>query len=923
MPKSPHPPPVDAARDIKAAFETWNRDNKVLPPTGGSRPIDGQSVIARARNLLPILDIFAEIHPAAKAVISGFKVLIIFESERRDNKARVATVILAQTEMMSTFLEVYALDTQHPNPLSSMSQRSNQKLLDRVQADIEECGNVIDAYYKEPRLVKFLKALDWKDLLLDYIQKFKDHRDKIQTMLSLRTAAAVDGIASKVDTILEHLFTQKEEWEKKLDSKIAFSTKPTKIGRMTTTRSEICSKNTDNMVVLKNTIHSSLAELCRRNSEVFFRKFELQTKQMQDAVAKSAEYIVRELSGPYDRLRNENLRQLWKEMSWAFCVENQQFAQALCEYFVDFFSSPARGAPTLRNDLWTLQYFSTHAREISNAIDSDKSGFIRISEANAFASKTPDGWSLPQWCCYAALGLPYERSIYKNRIHDVIDRMSLEQIRVKPENRAHYARFINGEGIAAISLLARGPPGKLDMSTPWQALAEDRVSQQDKRLHKDLLALKFNIDAAETIHLLCGEAPLEDYILQLATLLLEHYFRVTQLCRSEVLDTLEFRTMWESLEIVREEVDRRIEELKGIFTKRNSSAVNEQLDDHSDGIFRMYHRWAASSTSESPETTPSWDIEEVASRLTAITSNRNFEPLGESPSAMTIKGCLAYEAWEDHIRSLPKRPDRIPLSWNLGTQPSSDMKYFGGATERILDFPIHEETWCDKCHQQPIIRQVCFTCVVCPNLDLCASCYLFSSTEMDMTYHSDTHEMIKHALFLTTAHRAWIVGLARFFLTEFYSPGRLEPAPNPMSGEVGPIAPIPLCHHCERKKGGSVFQCMEIGCGYFQCEGCEKTTSGDPCSPPEPEAIPGGTDIKHQPWHTMLIIHPNIDSGGPWSSRKPSPPSREVTETKLNNTLEGRVTAVEGRLEAMEGRMANMEVTLKEVKTLLMRLGPR
>jgi len=55
-------------------------------------------------------------------------------------------------------------------------------------------------------------------------------------------------------------------------------------------------------------------------------------------------------------------------------------------------------------DDWTLDYINNYGPKITMAIDRDNSGFIRISEANTFTSKIPNGWSLPQWCAYTIAG---------------------------------------------------------------------------------------------------------------------------------------------------------------------------------------------------------------------------------------------------------------------------------------------------------------------------------------------------------------------------------------------------------------------------------------------------------------------------------------------------------------------------------------
>jgi len=137
--------------------------------------------------------------------------------------------------------------------------------------------------------------------------------------------------------------------------------------------------------------------------------------------------------------------------NWIFCIENKFFASALFEYYLDRFSNTTnRGyvqsslgelsgerdlnesnmtatLDTMRTmsmtmsrpniwsktlafnhpDAWTLEYIALNSESIATAIDRDKSGYIRISEVNAFTDQIPTGWNLPQWCAYVAAGISY------------------------------------------------------------------------------------------------------------------------------------------------------------------------------------------------------------------------------------------------------------------------------------------------------------------------------------------------------------------------------------------------------------------------------------------------------------------------------------------------------------------------------------
>ena len=64
-------------------------------------------------------------------------------------------------------------------------------------------------------------------------------------------------------------------------------------------------------------------------------------------------------------------------------------------------------------DAWTLECINLNGHQIATAIDTDSSGFIRISEANQFTEQIPKEWNVPQWCAYVTAGAFFSM-IYSN-----------------------------------------------------------------------------------------------------------------------------------------------------------------------------------------------------------------------------------------------------------------------------------------------------------------------------------------------------------------------------------------------------------------------------------------------------------------------------------------------------------------------------
>lgn len=114
---------------------------------------------------------------------------------------------------------------------------------------------------------------------------------------------------------------------------------------------------------------------------------------------------------------------------WIFCVETRIFALALYEYYQDLYAHTHTIAPdiieekndsdthepssrrTVHPDAWTLPYLVIFTKA-TETIDDDNSGFIRISEANKFTSRIPEGWTLPRYCAYLVEGT-YLRAIFE------------------------------------------------------------------------------------------------------------------------------------------------------------------------------------------------------------------------------------------------------------------------------------------------------------------------------------------------------------------------------------------------------------------------------------------------------------------------------------------------------------------------------
>ena len=189
-----------------------------------------------------------------------------------------------------------------------------------------------------------------------YVDDFKNHRVQLQEALSLHTASNVKGLVTKMNNLVSRLLATKPDWEKTLDTQthdvgdrskwlesdvslqaVVSAAEDPVLGGIATKKVEPKSKEmrdaqSTKLSELRDDLMLSLDVWCKRNMDIFELKLAFHTQQLQDTIKSSADFVVRTLSGPYDRLHHDvcsftagfvhhsrivfyqDLRELWKEM---------------------------------------------------------------------------------------------------------------------------------------------------------------------------------------------------------------------------------------------------------------------------------------------------------------------------------------------------------------------------------------------------------------------------------------------------------------------------------------------------------------------------------------------------------------------------------------------------------------------------------
>ncbi|TFK23223.1 hypothetical protein FA15DRAFT_705679 [Coprinopsis marcescibilis] len=930
---------------IQRSCEEWDKAHQRMK---ARMPKDGASYVRHARNLLPLVE----------AVFVTFKAVIEFQNELVENSLRIEAILFSQCQLMRFIIDIVNVIQERGDKSLLNPGQPLHEIFCRIGDKIKECGNAIDAYIKEHRIVRALKSIEWKDCLT------KLNQDFVALQSALQSALAVDALRDraesnrKLELLVTRALTPQQEWEKGLQmrvkelgptsgwmdkaeevQKLIDETQATtdvdamtKPGSAAATQSLVEAEKQRMRIVVRGLVEeidSPLDVLLRRNSENFENKLELQTKRLEDSITASANYVVHQLQGPHNRLNHEasaDLKKLWKEMNWIFCVKNKLFAIALYEYYLDHFHSQASPltAPTIENmdggpfsgnsemlqkrreDIWTLEYLANYGKEISVAVDKDQSGFIRISEVNAFTKQIPMGWSLPTWCAYVAVGWEYELHIYQKRVQHLLDLFFEAQIRVLPDNR--YWLLVFSVYFDLPERLARGPR-KSDFSKLPEALlvrVRSKVANQDERMRDTWKKFGYNIDGKGIVSMLYPNQALESYVLQVCMIFMEHILDVVHLCETEIVDYrdwLRIDQRWDSLRVL---VHSRISVLKDESAKKGLE-VEDFIEDHYGGIFRAY--WKSLKGLSEP-----WTPEEINQRLTDHGIIQDFSP--PSPNTNT-NDILKHKTWKEFRDE----------SNNLGTEVPGVLPHsWGSAVPDELQGPRdpppvshHINTFCDNCGQgETISTAACFHCCECKDYDLCSNCFELPFHELDSertANHAPNHNMIKAILNYPYPYKTWTVALGR--VKQEYSSGEHWIVNhNREESEQETLRPD-VCGVCKEDISGErYFECVHRDCqNYYLCSVCHNSMPGGKGAAAEEKG-------QHQWWHPLvaLKVDPDVDSAGNRSEGGDASVSGETMIEPENEKVlsqDDRIAGLEARIGTLESRVESIHAHVMEVKELI------
>ncbi|KAL1672272.1 hypothetical protein EV122DRAFT_225011 [Schizophyllum commune] len=385
---------------------------------------------------------------------------------------------------------------------------------------------------------------------------------------------------------------------------------------------------------LKRELQEDLDESLEKNMERFLRKLGALKEELvgaleniETSIHREGDRVVTDLTkvythGAHERIKDEDIHNLWQEMHWRNAVKAHHFTLALRDHVIEKHRSKYhrqdayQGSrmsmvytpPDLHSagstascvsqqppediaraiteslqrqkrnadpDQWAIEALTMlTVQPISEAFDDDGTGFISTREVNVFTSSRPRKWSLLHWLVYWGEGWYDSLLDYRVKVLRTMQTMYSMLDELRPANRSAVDQYLGHIAFRRIELLLRG----LDTSRPraHQSVL-DRLRPytraEEARLKQRLKGVNFEIDDQSTLQVIKGPGRIDRYIFPLLYLTLRHHLGIIRLGHAYLLDEAELASASESLYQLMAAVDERVLRLSAIMRQT-------QLDRH-------------------------------------------------------------------------------------------------------------------------------------------------------------------------------------------------------------------------------------------------------------------------------------------------------------------------------------------------------
>ncbi|KAF9259884.1 hypothetical protein L218DRAFT_1003250 [Marasmius fiardii PR-910] len=550
-----------------------------------------------------------------QAAVLAFKKGNELELTRREHDDRVLALNVMMCDMMSVLnlLKEIEAPNEEYNGLTLEECLNDQ--MNMVVQTITECAKACDTYQRKHVAIKFFTNHKWQLHFSELAERFIQHQDTIQTKLQPYlppgTNTTVPNFGQKIRNIsiimdlvfkqmrpakdrefaafiqskggltgasIDHLLRDviKLEQQKQRDEK-----KQQRDEKANVRRAQQTVGVPMELKKFREEIKKDISTVLRENEANFEQQFEaieLCLKDVIRTVHHESDRVIavfRDMNkGPYDRILDKDVYNVWREMGWKGIVKATYLVMALHDHFLEVHQKNYSAASA--EDLWLLQFITiSRIQPLIEAFDEDGSSLITVNEVNAFTKSRPEGWSLPKWIAYWTIGFEMTTHWYYQRICQLLSFISHSSKKVLPANQRAVSKFMQHWTILCLQYQLSGLQ-KIDYwkSTDWSndktfLKFKDWILQTEHKMEEYLNTMRYSIDQDNILNIVTGGGRPEKYMMPILYLLLKKSYSMVEKGCTVVLDLKSLETPLTSMEIVYEAIFERVYKLQAIYILQN------------------------------------------------------------------------------------------------------------------------------------------------------------------------------------------------------------------------------------------------------------------------------------------------------------------------------------------------------------------
>ncbi|KAJ7243357.1 hypothetical protein C8J57DRAFT_1525807 [Mycena rebaudengoi] len=488
----------------------------------------------------------------------------------------------------------------------------------QMDKDIHACYNVLDAMEKQKLIMKVFKARGWNEKLAYWKDNFKKLQNDLHFALSLNTAKPIHDMGIQCVKFIMEFEKYKTAEERKIEGFLrahggekkviddeskclellklqdeltvthdissnyastagasnyaAGASASNRRGGQESGKAE--SRDKDAIAKLRKEYRTDVAVVSAENLDSFSKRLKLNLSRVRqdlksDIHEEGSRMIKVFKSGPHMRVRDEIMRQVWKDQGWRGSAKTRTLVLALRDYLVERaehtngeLRPPSPPSPSgsdeedARNrdsamktplpDNWMLDYLQVkRLRNLQQILDPDTSGFSRVVGG--------------RWQIHATR--------YCIEIDEIFNQMSLIRSQVRLQMPGN-TRCINNY-MASTWPLVVGLTSAINRFQGSDSLADqfkEYIDAQENVFCSRLDIIKYDIDSTETVQEIISGEPIERWIFMLIAVILRRHLAKMHLSLSMEMNEEELGDDGTTIQFVAEAAWLRYNTLLDYFT---------------------------------------------------------------------------------------------------------------------------------------------------------------------------------------------------------------------------------------------------------------------------------------------------------------------------------------------------------------------